>query len=37
MVVVSRKITSVSAARRSGGAMTVSSVPGRFFFICTGV
>ena len=25
------------AARRAGGATTVSSVPGRFFFICTGM
>ena len=36
IVVVSRKMTSAIGARRSGGATTVSSVPGRFFFICTG-
>ena len=27
---------SASAAAARGGAITVSSVPGRFFFICTG-
>src|SRR5207249_8698205 len=33
IVVVSRKMMSASVDRRSGGAITVSSVPGRFFFI----
>jgi hypothetical protein len=37
MVVVSRNTTSVIAARLSGATTTVSSVPGRFFFIWTGV
>jgi hypothetical protein len=35
MVVVSVKRTLDSASRRSGAAITVTSVPGRFFFICT--
>src|SRR5262249_19112732 len=37
IVVVSRKITSLICGRRSGAAITVSRVPGRFFFIWTAV
>ena len=35
MVVVSRKTIASSGWRSSGFARIVSSVPGRFFFICT--
>ena len=37
MVVVSRKITEVTSSKRGSGQMTVTSVPGRFFFIWIGV
>ncbi len=36
-VVVSEKIISVSLAASSGFTKIVSSIPGRLFFICTGI
>ena len=36
IVVLSRKRISLRASRRSGDPIIVTSVPGRFFFICTG-
>ena len=36
MLVLSVNITSATASRFSGGSTTVSSAPGRFFFIMTG-